>query len=83
MTPCATIEAIKNPKCGFLFTANQNDFLKIAGSNLGYWCNNSLFELFGQNKLLSDRISTKQGMATADNAQFLRFAKYFTHKHKV
>ncbi|SNV41610.1 Eco57I restriction-modification methylase [Chryseobacterium taklimakanense] len=68
-----TIEAIKNPKCGFLFTANQNDFLKIAGSNLGYWCNNSLFELFGQNKLLSDRISTKQGMATADNAQFLRF----------
>lgn len=67
-----TIEAIKNPDCGWFYNVNQNDFEKIPGSPISYWASSKCFDLFEENEALSDVYDLRQGMATSDNLQFLR-----------
>lgn len=66
-----TLEAIKNPNCGWFYTAYQKEFEKISGSPIGYWLSQKLTSLF-QGKSLGDVGSARKGMASADNTQFLR-----------
>src|SRR5690606_30052388 len=40
-----TIEAIRNPDCGWFYTANQKDFEKIPGGNIGYWVSRRFIDL--------------------------------------
>ncbi|TFH40650.1 MAG: BREX-1 system adenine-specific DNA-methyltransferase PglX, partial [ANME-2 cluster archaeon] len=54
------------------FISNQDDFSKIPGSPIAYWVSHKVKDIFIDGVTL-DRIGTaKQGLATADNNQFLR-----------
>ena len=71
--PKRTLEAIKNPKCGWLYTAKPDDFKKIPGSPITYWLPDKLRNLFVDFAPLSDFAESREGMATADNEKFLRY----------
>lgn len=66
-----TIEAISNKDCGWFFEAKPDDFKKIPGNLIGYWIHDSIFNSFSKPKL-SEKLVTREGMATADNDRFLR-----------
>lgn len=51
---------------------SQQDFEKIPGAPIGYWVSDKVKELFTSNLALSAVCSPTQGLATADNARFLR-----------
>ncbi len=65
-----TVEAIKNPECGWFYSTNQSDFEKIPGSPIGYWINN--FEIFINNKIGDDYFSGGRNK-THDNVRFVRY----------
>lgn len=67
-----TLEAIRNPKCGWFYTANQKDFEKIPGSNIGYWLSEKMIRLF-KNKLLGELEYCKKGADTGNNDYYLRY----------
>ena len=50
----------------------QMDFTKIPGCPIGYWVSDKVKEIFTSNLALSAVCSPTQGLATADNARFLR-----------
>ena len=50
----------------------QLNFSKIPGAPIGYWVTPKIQEIFTSNLALSSVCSTTQGLATADNARFLR-----------
>lgn len=50
----------------------QQDFEKIPGCPIGYWVSDKVKEIFTSNLALSAVCSPTQGLATADNARFLR-----------
>ena len=67
-------KAIINSK---LYTINypnveQKNFEKIPGAPIGYWVSPKIQEIFTSNLALSAVCSPTQGLATADNARFLR-----------
>ena len=66
------LEAITNPDCGYFYEAQQSNFSKIPGSQVAYWVSKNIEEDFQIGILLSKVASPKQGMATADNARFVR-----------
>lgn len=51
---------------------SQQDFEKIPGAPIGYWVSDKVKEVFTTNLALSAVCSPTQGLATADNARFLR-----------
>ena len=50
----------------------QQNFKKIPGCPIGYWVSPKIQEVFTSNLALSAVCSPTQGLATADNARFLR-----------
>lgn len=50
----------------------QSNFEKIPGCPIGYWVSEKIREAFTSNLALSAVCSPTQGLATADNARFLR-----------
>ena len=50
----------------------QKNFEKIPGAPIGYWVSPKIQEIFTSNLALSTVCSPTQGLATADNARFLR-----------
>lgn len=50
----------------------QKNFEKIPGCPIGYWVSEKIFETFTRNRALSDVCKPTQGLATSDNARFLR-----------
>ncbi len=67
-----TLEAIRNPNCGWFYTANQKDFEKIPASPIGYWISPKMIDTFSFPKL-RDKFPPKLGLSTTKNEQFLRF----------
>ena len=55
------------------YTTNQNDFRKIPGEPLVYWCGSEIIRAFSDNKKLGEIATPKQGSTLGDNATFLRF----------
>ncbi|MEM1392431.1 MAG: BREX-1 system adenine-specific DNA-methyltransferase PglX [Cyanobacteria bacterium P01_H01_bin.150] len=68
-----TLEAIQNPDCGYLYYAKSADFAKIPGSAIAYWVSERVLNIFEEGTPLGEIAEPKQGMATTDNKQFLRF----------
>lgn len=68
-----TIEAIKNPNCGFYFIANQFDFEKIPSSPIGYWLSESTINKISNSKELSTYGTAMKGLDTCDNERFVRY----------
>ncbi|MBN2373126.1 BREX-1 system adenine-specific DNA-methyltransferase PglX [bacterium] len=67
-----TLEAIKNPNCGWFFRATASDFKKIPGSPIAYWVSEKMRHVFVKGIALKELGDTRQGMATSDNNRFLR-----------
>lgn len=54
------------------YVAKQDDFSKIPGSPIAYWASQKIFGCFARNRALSAVCRPTQGLATADNARFVR-----------
>jgi type II restriction/modification system DNA methylase subunit YeeA len=67
-----TLEAIRNHKCGWFYTAKPDDFKKIPGSPLAYWLSQDLINLFPEQKKIGDIAEMAVGLFTCDNNRFLR-----------
>ncbi len=52
---------------------SQRNFEKIPGCPIGYWVSEKIFAGFAENLALSAVCKPTQGLATADNARFLRY----------
>ena len=53
-------------------TTAQDEFKKIPGSPVAYWVSARIRAVFEEGTLLGELVDAKQGLATADNDQFLR-----------
>jgi len=67
-----TLEAIKNPTCGWFYRASADNFKKIPGSPIAYWASKRVIEIFSEFEPLSKLAKPRQGLATSDNDRFLK-----------
>ncbi|MEN8385406.1 BREX-1 system adenine-specific DNA-methyltransferase PglX [Acinetobacter towneri] len=67
-----TLDAIKNPDCGWFFNAKPDDFKKIPGSPVAYWIDEKLRKNFEENPLLSTIGVTRKGMSSGNNDKLVR-----------
>ncbi|MFK8294912.1 BREX-1 system adenine-specific DNA-methyltransferase PglX [Capnocytophaga canimorsus] len=51
---------------------SQTNFDKIPGSPIAYWVSDKVIEAFEERQTLQKVLTTREGMATADNNRFLR-----------
>jgi type II restriction/modification system DNA methylase subunit YeeA len=69
-----TLEAIKNPKCGWFYTADQKDFEMVPNRNIGYWLKPiqiSFFRKYGE--LGNTNYKAVNGLQTGNTERFIRF----------
>lgn len=64
--------AIPNHDCGYYFEVSAEQFEKIPGSPIAYWATTAIFSCFATETGVLARIQTLQGLATGENARFLR-----------
>ena len=67
-----TLEAIKNPNCGWFFNTRPDDFKKVPGSPIAYWLNKKIIESFEKHLAINKTAKTLAGMQTGDNDLLLR-----------
>lgn len=67
-----TIEAIKNPNCGWFYRASAADFNKIPGSQISYWLSAKFLSIFEQCSI-GDFFITEGQNKTTNNEKYLRF----------
>ncbi len=67
-----TLEAIKNPLCGWFYNAKPDDFKKISGSPVAYWVSDKVRDIFTNSPALEKVADSRQGLVTADNDRFIR-----------
>ena len=67
-----TLEAIKNPECGWFHKSNQTDFSKIPGNPIGYWVQENGRSSFIKFDILGTKSEVKTGMDTSNNNAFVR-----------
>lgn len=67
-----TLEAIKNPNCGWFYRASSSDFNKIPGSPIAYWVSERFKECFSNGIRLSEVAVPRKGFSTGNNDKFLR-----------
>lgn len=67
-----TLEAIKNPTCGWFYRRDASTFHQIPGSPIAYWASDACIEAFYGCSPLSQVAQPRQGLATGDNGRFLR-----------
>jgi Eco57I restriction endonuclease. len=67
-----TIEAIKNPGCGWFYRASAPDFKKIPGSPIAYWVSDKEIGAYASNQLLGNACYPRKGLDTGENDKFLR-----------
>ncbi len=66
------LEAIQNPDCGWFCRRNAETFKQIPGTPIAYWASDALLDAFGNAKQLSEYGKPRQGLATGENARFVR-----------
>lgn len=66
------VEAIQNPDCGWFYRRDADTFRQIPGTPLAYWASDALLDAFGNAKQLSEYGKPRQGLATGENARFVR-----------
>ena len=67
-----TLEAIKNPDCGWFYRRNAETFKQIPGTPIAFWIADGLVKAFENGIPLGKLTDTHLGMATCDNEKFLR-----------
>lgn len=68
-----TLEAIRNPDCGWLYTAKPDDFKKIPGSPVAYWISETTRQSFARFQSIYESSISEGQNITADNNKYLRF----------
>lgn len=68
-----TLEAIKNPSCGWLYRADQDEFKKIPGWPIAFWLHPNVLSVFSRLQPAGMTASTAVGLQTGDNARFIRY----------
>lgn len=66
------LEAQANKECGYFYETDENNFSKIPGSPIAYWCSRTLLKDFADGIPLGRIAYPRQGMATTNNNLFLR-----------
>lgn len=66
------VEAIQNPDCGWFYRRDADTFKQIPGTPIVYWASDALLDAFGNAKQLSEYGKPRQGLATGENARFVR-----------
>ncbi len=66
------VEAIQNPDCGWVYRCDAGTFKQIPGTPIAYWASDALLDAFGNAKQLSEYGKPRQGLATGENARFVR-----------
>lgn len=73
-----TLEAIKNPTCGWFYRRDASTFHQIPGSPIAYWASEGLLNAFSEGQPIRNYFTaTVKGIFTGDNARFLR------HWHEI
>lgn len=67
-----TLEAISNPKCGYYYEIEQDNFEKIPGMPIAYWTTENTMNIFKYKTKIDNLSETRIGMATANNDLFMR-----------
>jgi type II restriction/modification system DNA methylase subunit YeeA len=67
-----TLEAVKNPNCGWFFRASATDFKKIPGSPIAYWVKEKIRDAFCNLPSLNKIAAPRQGLATTQDDLFVR-----------
>ena len=57
----------------YFYRASAADFMKIPGSPVAYWLSPKLLDIFSAEQPLSELATVRQGLATSDNTQFVRY----------
>lgn len=66
------LAAIQNPDCGWFYRRDADTFKQIPGIPIAYWASDALLDAFGNAKQLSEYGKSRQGLATGENARFVR-----------
>lgn len=66
------LEAIRNPDCGWFYRRDAETFKQIPGTPIAYWASDALLDAFENAKQLSEYGKPRQGLATGENARFVR-----------
>lgn len=66
------LEAIQNPDCGWFYRRDADTFKQIPSIPIAYWASDALLDAFGNAKQLSEYGKPRQGLATGENARFVR-----------
>lgn len=66
------LAAIQNPDCGWFYRRDADTFKQIPGIPIAYWASDALLDAFGNAKQLSEYGKPRQGLATGENARFVR-----------
>lgn len=67
-----TLEAIANPTCGWFYRRSTDAFKSIPGTPIAYWASDTIGEAFRNGVSLSSIGTPRQGLATGENARFVR-----------
>lgn len=68
-----TLEAIKNPECGWFYRVKPDSFKKIPSSPISFWASKTIINAFKNLPKLSDKCDTRSGLVTGDNEKYIRF----------
>lgn len=67
-----TLEAIKNPDCGWFYRRDADTFKQIPGTPIAYWLGAGSTLSFSEGKPLSEMGSLAQGLKCGDTDRFVR-----------
>lgn len=74
-----TLEAIKNPTCGWFYRRDASTFHQIPGSPIAYWASDGLMDAFRAGTNLKELVKMPYGFKTGDNDSFLRLWWEISH----
>ena len=66
------LEAIGNPDCGRFYRRDAETFKQVPGTPIAYWASDALLDAFANAKQLNEFGKPRQGLATGENARFVR-----------
>ncbi len=67
-----TLEAVADKKCGYVYTASPEIFLKLPNAPVAYWISRRTAEIYENAPVLSVFAAPRKGNSTSDNERFLR-----------
>jgi hypothetical protein len=67
-----TLEAIRNPACGWRYEVSPSKFMLIPSTPIAYWVSERVRKIFASSPPISTLADARQGLATSENDRFVR-----------